>query len=150
MTKKTVSLIVVLIVLASLYVYYFTDWVNPPVIQLAAISRPVPSARPNALAYPVTFSLDGRYALTSVKVVSLVAVETNQPLPVFWHLITASNSVPTRGFAYGQPIRGMKPATPNKRALPLLPGIPYRLYVQAGRAKGQIDFTPVALPSRAN
>lgn len=137
-------MIAVLIVLAGLYVYYFTDWLNPPVIQLAAISRPVPSPRPNVLTYPVSFSMDGRYALTSVKVVPLVPLETNQPPPVFWHLVSASNSVPTRGFVYGQPIRGMKSATPNTRALPLLPGVPYRLYVEAGRAKGQIDFTPVA------
>ena len=150
MTKKTASLIVTLIVLAGLYVYYFTDWINAPRIQIEAASRPVPTVRPNWLVYPVTFALDGKYELTSVKVFPVGVLQTNKHAKPMWHLVSKTNSVPTRGFAYGQPIRGMKPFVEGARSQPLLPFTSYRLFVEAGRAKGQIDFTPVPVQAPRN
>ncbi|MBI2925601.1 MAG: hypothetical protein HYY24_07845 [Verrucomicrobia bacterium] len=150
MTKKTASLIVTLIVLAGLYLYYFTDWINPPHIQISAASRPVATVRPNWKVYPVTFALDGKYELTSVKVAAVAALQTNKHAKPLWHLVSKSNSVPTRGFAYGQPIRGMKPFLEGARPQPLEPGAPYRLLVEAGRARGQVDFVPVPLVKAAN
>jgi len=41
MLSKQTVLIIVAIVLAGVYVYFFTDWVNRPRIQIIAQTRPV-------------------------------------------------------------------------------------------------------------
>jgi hypothetical protein len=141
MTKNTITLLVAAVVLAAVYAYYFTDWITPPVIQISPQIRPMRAPRGSTGIYPVTFTLDGKYILTSLKVVPVAALETNKnPLPL-WHLIPGTNSLPTKGFMYGVRIPGMVPAVTNARPQRLVPGIKYRLLIQSGRAKGQADFS---------
>ena len=78
MLSKQAVLIVVAIVLAGLYVYFFTDWINRPRIQIIAQTRPVQPRGQAAKVYPISFLLDGQYKLTSVKVVLLNEFETNK------------------------------------------------------------------------
>ena len=140
MLSKQAVLIVVAIVLAGLYVYFFTDWINRPRIQIIAQTRPVQPRGQAAKVYPISFLLDGQYKLTSVKVVLLNEFETNKFTPPLWHLVRYTNVPPTQGFLYGQRIPGMRPGMTNARPRQLEPNTSYRLFVEAGRAKGQIDF----------
>ena len=89
---------------------------------------------------PVSFTLDGRYRLSSIKVVELSAYLTNKYVTPVWHLISKTNSAPIRGFLYGMPIPGMAPAIPDSKPKNLTPNVAYRLFVEAGRAKGSQDF----------
>src|SRR5260221_12932179 len=115
MFSKQTVLISLAILLASLYVYFFTDWVNRPRIQIIAQTRPIQRRGQTAKVYPVSFLLDGRYNLTSVKVVSLGAFATNKFAPPLWYLITYTNAPPAEGFLYGQRIPGMRPWMTNSR-----------------------------------
>ena len=140
MFSKQTVLIILAILLASLYVYFFTDWINHPRIQIIAQTRPIQPTSQTAKVYPVSFLLDGRYSLTSVKVVSLGAFATNKFAPPLWYLVAYTNVPPSQGFLYGQRIPGMQPRMTNSRPEQLEPSTPYRLLVEAGRAKGQVDF----------
>ena len=140
MFSKQNVLILTAVVLAGLYVYYFTDWINLPRIQIIAQTRPIQPRGPVAQVYPVSFLLDGQYQLKSVKVVAVGAYETNKLTPPLWHLVAYTNVPPTEGFLYGQRLPGMRPWLTNARPQRLEPNTVYRLFVQAGRAKGQIDF----------
>jgi len=140
MTRRTWFLVTLAVLLGSVYAYYLTDWINTPRIQIIKSERPVQYRRSSQRILPVTFTFDGRYALTAVRVVPVAALATNKhPVPL-WHLTTKSNSPPLKGFIYGQPIRGLKPVSDQTRAQPLEPGVTYRLYVEAGRARGETDF----------
>jgi len=65
------------------------------------------------------------------------------PRPI-WHLVSDSNSVPTKDLVYGIPVRGMRPSVKGATPDPLEPGEKYRLLIEAGSLKGQHDFVPVA------
>jgi hypothetical protein len=148
MTKKSVTLLVAAILLAATYVYYFTDWINPPIIQIIAQVRPYTiAARAGASFGTVIFTLDRKYALTTVKVVPVSALATNRNPAPLWYLVKNTNSVPVHGFAYGARLRGLRPAVPQARPEPLEPGTQYRLFVASGRAKGQIDFRTAGPPA---
>lgn len=140
MFSKQNILILVAAVLAGIYICSFTDWINRPHIQILAQTRPIRPARSSAKAYPVSFLLDGDHRLTDVKVVLLSAFETNRYVRPLWHLVAYTNPPPTHGFLYGARISGMRPATTNAQPQPLQPNSAYRLLVEAGRARGQIDF----------
>ena len=86
MFSKQNVLILTAVVLAGLYVYYFTDWINLPRIQIIAQTRPIQPRGPVAQVYPVSFLLDGQYQLKSVKVVAVGAYETNKLTPPLWHI----------------------------------------------------------------
>ena len=59
---------------------------------------------------PITFGFDRKLRLSSVKVIPVSDIETNKfPHPI-WHLLSESNSVPTKDFTYGASIQGMRPA----------------------------------------
>ena len=150
MLSKQAVLIVVAIVLAGLYVYFFTDWINRPRIQIIAQTRPVQPRGQAAKVYPISFLLDGQYKLTSVKVVLLNEFETNKFTPPLWHLVCYTNVPPTQGFLYGQRIPGMRPWITNAQPRRLEPDTVYRLFVESGRAKGQIDFHTSGLIEPAN
>lgn len=141
MTKRSVALVGFALVLAGLYIYYFTDFINPPVIQIISQSRPVaPMRGSRSKVQPVSFKLDGKYRLTSLKVVRLDAYRTNKFAIPAWHLVSSSNSAPINGFIYGMPIQGMKAAKTNTRPDRLEPNTAYKVLVEAGRARGQDDF----------
>lgn len=141
MTKKNWLLLAAAVVLAGVYVVYFTDWFQPKTVQIFHTSR---NLRPRNLrggTLPMLiFGINQQLKLTEVKVVSVADVQTNQhPLPL-WHLITDSNSVPVKNFHYGQQINGMRPAVKGARALPLATNVTYRLLINAGGTTGQHDF----------
>ncbi len=142
MTKKTYVLLILAALLGAAYVYNFTDWINAPRIQIYESSRPIRFRRAAPNVYPVSFILDGHYKLTSVQVFAVADLGAQaRPTPL-WRLVSASNSVPTQGFFYGQRIRGMKPWRTNAPTKPLEPNVTYRLLVRAGRARGEVDFQP--------
>lgn len=143
MSKNNILLFLVLFVLGALYVVYFTDLFNKPVINISA--RPRVTRSTSGDQYSVSFSFDRRCELTDVKVVSLTEVQTNKYARAYWHIISDASSAPTKGILYGENQRGMKPKIPKMKAEPLQAGQKYRLLIEAGKNKGQVDFD---IPSR--
>src|SRR5205814_5389326 len=128
------------------------DWFAKDNIQIYHRSRPSrvvvalrrKRVQDDSLVDPIVFGFDRQLKLTSLKVIPMSDIQTNKyPHPI-WHLVSESNSVPTKDFAYGTSIRGMHSAV--KGAIPdaLEPGIGYRLLVEAQSFKGQHDFVPEA------
>jgi len=145
MTKNGIVLSVIALVLAIAYVCFFTDWFNKETIQIIPQIRPgrqaaVSRGGDSSPVYPVSFSFDGKYKLTSVKVVAAGEFATNKYANPLWHLVSDSNSVPIKSIVYGYPVKGMKPAIPRARPEPLQPEIPYVLLVEAGKVNGRTNF----------
>lgn len=140
MDKKNTLLVVVLLALVSVYLVFFTDWFKPRVIKLFYTTRPIEHFRARQDLPYVLFGLEGRYRLTELKVVSLDDFQKDPGTRPLWHLISDSNSVPIKMFSYGEYIHGMRPEFRGDRAKDLVTNEVYRLFVAAGRAKGQIDF----------
>jgi len=133
--------------LAVVYAFYFTDWFQPKTIHISSTSRPVRSVRSFRAAQPASpettelfFRLNDEYELTEIKVVSLAALKTNKLAQPVWHLIGDPSSDSIDLFVYGQKIDGMNPAVEGTRAEPLQPGVMYRIFLTAGKIKGQLDF----------
>ena len=145
MTKNGIFLSVIAVLLGACYVYFFTDLFLKETIQIIPTIRPGrPSAIPRdpdqAAVHPVSFALDGKYKLTTIKVVATEDFATNKYAAPLWHLVSDSNSVPTKSIVYGFPIKGMKPALPHARPEPLQPDTPYLLLLEAGSTKAQTNF----------
>jgi hypothetical protein len=145
MTKKNWLMMILLMVLVGVYIFYFTDWFKPKIIHISHTSRaferrPTINAGATPALVPVTFSLEPPCRPTEIEVFPLAAWQTNQNILPTWHLIYASNAPPIKIFTYGQHLRGLKPEVPGTRAEPLQPNVTYRLFVTAGKAKGQHDF----------
>ena len=151
MNKKNYALIAIVLVLAGVYIVCFTDLFKPKTIQISKASRPVRTTRSGAMTDQVFFALDNDYSLTEVKVVPVAALQTNKLAQPIWHLVSDSGSDDVNVFSYGQQINGMDSAVAGTEAGPLQPGVMYRLFVAAGRAKGQLDFqlgvSPVTPPT---
>src|SRR6185295_6370930 len=137
MTKNGIFLSVIAVLLGACYVYFFTDLFLKETIQIIPTIRP---GRPSAIprgpdqenVHPVSFALDGKYKLTDVKVCVAAELATNKYATPLWHLISDSNSIPSKAIIYGGPIKGMKPETPKAHPEPLLPDVEYTLLVEAG------------------
>jgi hypothetical protein len=148
MNKKNFMLIGFTLVLAAVYVIYFTDWFRPQTIQIFDTRRPARTgARTGAAANLLIFGLGDYYSLTEIKVVPLAALQTNKLAQPVWHLVSDSGSDDVKQFFYGQKINGMDPAVEGVRPDPLQPGVTYRLFVTAGKARGQHDFHIGAAPA---
>ena len=148
MTKKNILLMVAAVVLAAVYVIYFTDWFKPKTVQIFHTSR---NLRPRLLrggALPsLIFGINRQINLTEVRVVAADVYQTNQSAVPVWHLISDSNSVPVKQFHYGQFIGGMKPTIKGARPQPLETNVTYRLLIAgAGNVTGQHDFELGKLP----
>jgi hypothetical protein len=144
MNKKQTWLIAALVVVAAIYVCFFTNWFKPKTIKIFDTSRQTMRrvrrhGGDTDLPY-VLFGMEGRFKLTEVKVVPLANFQTNADTPPVWHLVSDSNSPPVQQFVYGQRIRGMKPAFSGAEPEDLQTNIMYRLLVSAGKVKGQHDF----------
>ena len=146
MTRKQWIVTATVVVLGGLSLYLNTDWFVKDNIQIYHRARPLRTAmtgrkRPQNLTYtPVFFGFDRKLKFTEIKVVPVSEVLTNKyPHPI-WHMITDSNSVPTKGFLYGQSVPGMRPAVKGAIPDPLEPGTRYRLLIQARSLKAQHDF----------
>jgi hypothetical protein len=155
MVKKQWILIPVVVLLAGVYVYFFTGWFKPHTIHIFHIARPQSRARVGARVAAgsqntaiVTFGLDSPYRLNEIKVVRLAEWQANHSAQPLWHLISDSNSIPIKAFPYGLAIRGMKPAIPGSWPQPLETNVTYRLFVSSGSFKGQHDF--IAPPKPPN
>lgn len=120
---------------------------NPSPIPL---QQPLPSGGPpsSTLEEPVngtahvTFSLDDRYALTSIQVLELTPEGGRGR--IVWDL--EGKSRPLNGLIYGRTPPGMNPKTPDTLARTLEPGVQYRLEVAAGRRRGSNVFHTVVRP----
>lgn len=149
MTKNGILLTVLALVLASVHIYFFTDWFHRPRMMIIPIIKPDrPSAIPRGddlQVYPVAFKFDRDYRLTSVKVVEEREFATNKYAPPLWHMISDDASSPMDSIVYGERIRGMKPRVPRGRPAPLDPGVSYLLIVEAGSVLGETNFTTKAV-----
>jgi hypothetical protein len=138
--------------LGGISLYLNRDWFAKDTIQIYHRSRPAraslvrrkrtdPTANP--AVNPIIFGFSAKLKLTDVKVIPVSDIQTNKyPHPI-WHLISDSNSVPTKDFSYGDSIRGMRPAIKGAIPDPLEPGVSYRLLVEADDFKATHDFVPV-------
>jgi hypothetical protein len=145
---KTVLKVALVLGLAGLAFYLNMDWFTKRPIQISyRVSPWMKNAQPGRrrpasdLGTPVVFSLDSYYRLTSVKVVIASEIETNKYAHPLWNLVTASNSIPTASFAYGDRLRGMQPAVKGALPDPLEPGVTYRLLVTTKDNEARHDFT---------
>jgi hypothetical protein len=146
MTPKAKILLALALALGLVYVIFFSGWFRQRTIQIAVTLRPgrasaIPRPRGSPPVYPVSFRLDNKYRLTSVKVVNAAAYATNKFAPPLWHIVSDSNSVPANSIVYGVPrISGMRTAVAKAKPQPLEADVPYLILVEAGRAKGQTNF----------
>jgi hypothetical protein len=151
MNKKNFILVGLVFLAAIAYVVFFTHWFRPQIIStISHSSRFLRAARGARGSEPaLIFSLGGYYELTDVKVVSLAEFQTNKLTLPLWHLVSESGSDSISTFSYGENISGMDPATESALPEPLKPGVAYRLFVAAGKARGQHDFYVGAPPPNA-
>ena len=142
-------LVALAVALGGFSLYLNRDWFAKDNIQITHRSRPARAGffgrkRPAEVAAvnPIIFGFNRKLKLTSVKVIPASEIETNKyPHPI-WHMISTSNSVPTRTFVYGMPIKGMRPAVQGATPDPLEPGVKYQVQIEAGTRKAQHDFVP--------
>jgi hypothetical protein len=149
MTKSGITLSIFALTLGVLYVFFFTDLFQSETIRIIPTVRPTHpvtrhrSKNPDyerSTVYPVSFTFDGKYKFTSVKVVLAEELATSKYPPPLWHLTSESNSMPTKAFMYGQTPKGMKPNVPRARPEPLEAGVEYVLLLEAGNIKAQTNF----------
>jgi hypothetical protein len=142
MTKKTLVLISVAVLLGAVYVFNFTSLFHKAEIRILPQMRPLRAkSRPPAgdtAVYPVMFAFDKKYAFTEIRVVSEADEKTNKYPHALWHMISDSNSIPVKAISYGASLSGMKPKVPKGRAEALEPDVPYILYVEARNPGGRI------------
>jgi hypothetical protein len=150
MTRKLWLLIALAVGLGGVSLYLNKDWFAGEDIQIHHRSRPARTGffrrgrpLPKQATDPVFFAFDRKLKLTSLTVIPVSDIETNKyPHPIL-HLVSDSNSVPVVEWSYGLPIRGMHPAVKGATPDPLVPGVKYRLTIEAGKLKAEHDFTPV-------
>ena len=74
---------------------------------------------------------------------TLVAEITNTKPRWVWNLASEKGSAPSRGFAYGDDVEGLRRVGGSAPSA-LVPGTAYRLEIEASGARGSVDFTPQA------
>jgi hypothetical protein len=164
MKSRIWMLVGVLGLLGLGYAYFFTEWVRTEPILIQAQVRDVAgrrgmegpqrggrdrgqrrgveqdASRAFEGVYPVVFALDGEYRLTSVRVVENQPGKSGKAKKVLWHLVSASNSVPTKALMYGKIPRGMVAKDPRNPVGTLEAGTEYLLEVEAERYRGSAPF----------
>jgi hypothetical protein len=147
MTKKLWMLVGLAVVLGGISLYWNTDWFRGHNIQVLHRYRPSrfawgrKRAAASATAFaPVFFEFNRKLKLTEISVVPVSDAETNKYPHAIWHMISDSNSVPTKGIMYGESVPGMRPEVKGATPDPLEPGVQYRLMLQAGPLKARHDF----------
>src|SRR3954469_18502841 len=138
MTRNSYVLIALAALLGAAYAYFFTDWFTHETIQIIPQIRPGRASNAKRSGdtppvYPVSFSFDGKYKLTSVKVVSADDMKTNKYANPVWPLVSESNPAPVKAILYGSPIKGLKPSVPQMSPEPLQPDVPCVLFIEAGK-----------------
>lgn len=147
MSKKNIGLLLLLGTLGAIYIFNFTSlFQKQEEIQITSKVRPMlsrrskPGSPPVAPANIISFSLNNKYALTSVRVVEESDFKTNKYPHAIWHLVSEESSVPTKTIVYGMSVDGMKSKVPKLKAETLKKNIPYVLLLEAGDLKGQTTF----------
>ncbi len=142
MDKKQTMLALLLVVIGGLFLYANRDWFQRRPIQIThRLYRFASRFKNQGGPPPVMFEFDRKLKLTSIKIMALDDVLTNKYPHALWHMVSSSNSVPTKGFVYGLNVPGMSAASKGLAAESLEPGQKYRLVIEAGSVKGQHDFT---------
>jgi hypothetical protein len=153
--------------LTGAYVFAFTDWLAPQPIEIASQIRPViqpprfgrrgpkgptPGSgkpietEPGGGVARVTFSLDGRYRLTSVRVFALN--DQGEPAKKVWDLTGKSREL--NSLMYGMNPAGMVTAEGTEAAAPLESNLSYLLEIRAGRRSGSHRFRTTTLTPTEN
>ena len=146
MTPKAKILVVMAVVLAGIYVFFFTDLFRKQTIQIipqirAGRQSAIPRPHDSAPVYPVAFKFNGRYRFTSIKVVNAAQFATNRFAPPLWHMVSDSGSAPQTSVVYGlAKITGMQPAIAKAKPQPLEADVEYLILVEAGKIKGRTNF----------
>jgi hypothetical protein len=140
MNNRTRFLIFAALILGAVYAYKFTDWFEQKEIQIKYRSLPDRNAKKAMRADPITFYLDKEYKITSLKIISVDEAATNKYPHAYWHLVSESNSVSITDFVYGVIPAGLKPKIAGMTAEPLQRSSNYRLFIEAGKFKGEKDF----------
>lgn len=138
MQKREIIWIAVLLALAGAYYHFFGGRFAGKQMAIHASLRP--SRRADTPVYPVYFTLNDDFKLTSLKVVPLENGQVNPATLPVWNLVSDSNSAPTRAFFYGQHIRGMKPALANVQPDALTSEVVYRILLSSGNVTAALDF----------
>lgn len=147
MQKREIGWIVVLLLVIGAYFYFFSHWGEKREIQIFPSIRQLPRRAGNASIFPVWFTLDTSYRLTSIKVTALDSNPTNAVARVLWHLVSKNVSEPVKIFQYGQNIQGMEPDLKGVRPEPLVAGQKYVMEISAGPLKGvSKPFTAPVIP----
>jgi len=152
MTKKQWMLLALAVLLGGFSLYLNRDWFAKENIHIfhRSLSPGVGFFSRNrgrtstSITNPVLFGFGRKLKLKTVKVIPLSDIATNKYPHAIWHLVSDSNSVPTKEFTYGTPIPGMHPALKGVTADPLEPGVQYRLFIEADGRKAEHDFTAAA------
>lgn len=149
MSRKEYYLIGLVVALVGIYAVFFTDWFRPKVMHIEHSTRSLREAWSGSRRVNLTgkqelgnvaFVLHRNYQLTSVKVVPAADYATNKYVRPLWELISKTGSKPVEGLTYGMPVPGMAPARPLLTPDPLVPGVMYKLIVDAGKVHGEHDF----------
>lgn len=149
MTKKQLVLLLTSLLVLGVYAVFFSDWFASDNIQIVHTLRPSTASKRSKPTTPppgntVTFILDRKCELTEVKVVPSAQIATNKYSHPTWHLVSESNSVPLKGFAYGSRISGMRAAVSGTQPEPLEPNVLYRLYIKTRDVNGEHEFKTTA------
>lgn len=164
--RRSLTLAALALLLAAAYIFAFTDWLAPQPIEIASQIRPViqpprfgrrgakvsspapekPVETEDGGVARVTFSLDGRYRLTSVRVFALNT--QGEPAKKVWDLTGKSREL--NSLMYGMNPAGMSPSDGAEAAAPLQAGLGYLLEIRAGRRTGTHRFKTAALAPAEN
>jgi len=165
--RRTWSLFALALFLVGAYVTAFTDWLSPQPIEIASQIRPViqpprfgrrgpkaatdnankpAEAEPGSSVARVTFSLDGRYRITSLRVLALNA--QGEPAKKVWDLTGKSREL--NSLMYGMNPAGLSPTEGSEAAAPLEAGLTYQLEIHAGRRTGSHRFKTAAVAPAEN
>ena len=149
MKKKEIFLVVLTVVLAGLYIIFFTDLFAPKFIKIQHSVRPFraawgPGGRTtnsnDKLTYVISFVLNREWKLDEVKVVPASEFSTNKYAHPVWHMVAEKKSQPTKGFIYGGVIPGMHPSVAGAEPDSLDPGVTYKVIVRSGKIQGEDEI----------
>jgi len=148
MNPKLTIQIALLLILSGVGIYYWSGFFRPPEIQILCTihrqrsTRAAEAGNPAAgsLRAEAAFGLDKNYKLTSIKVVPLADWKTNKNAHPLWQLAVKTAVTPVKAFIYGQKFKGMDSVS-GTDAEPLLPRVEYLLLIEAGRQRGECEFT---------
>ena len=145
---KFISISLLLVGLTGYCLYLNRDWFARAPIQITHRAAPMlrtgKRANPAGNANPVVFNFNAFYRFKEIKVVATAELATNKYAHPLWHLNSSSNSVFLMNFAYGDRLRGMKPAIKGAAPDPLVPGVNYRLIVETDKGPASHDFSTTA------